>query len=212
MRRLCAVAPISLALASPGFAATLGYELTINDPIFNPVNGNFNVPDFQLTNTSAANLDITNFQLSIGDTAFNFDFVRNPSAFVDPGGDLTPTLNTVGTSNNGVGDDLLDYSFTGFNPGDVFRFEVDVDPDAGGPVQDFRDVFFPTATAFLTFSDGSTLSNVLNPADPNASTYSFGETAPAPVPLPGGLGLLLAALGIGAVALRRRDLPAPTAA
>jgi len=102
-------APALLALgsmaATPAMAATVGYTLSINDPVFNSANGNLNVPDFELVNTSAAGIQITDFSITIGDTDFNFDFVRIQTAFVDPGADLNFTLNTVGLSNNGVGDE-----------------------------------------------------------------------------------------------------------
>lgn len=203
---LCCVLPTS------ALAATLGYTLTINNPVFNPANGNQNVPDFELTNTSQAGAQITGFQLSIGDTSANFDFVRIQTAFIDPGNDLSFALNTVGTVNNGIGDDILDYSFTGFDPGDVFRFEVDVDRDVGGPITDFRDVLFPTATAFLTFSSGSTLSTTLNPADPNSGTFTFEDVTIAPVPLPGSAPLLALAALMSALILRKKPRRARAAA
>ncbi|MEL6641338.1 MAG: hypothetical protein AAFP98_08500 [Pseudomonadota bacterium] len=194
--------------AAPSHATTVSYLLSVNDPIFNSQNGNFNVPDIRLENTSTRpGVSITDFQLSIGDTAFNYDFVRNQAVVIDTNNDLTPTLNTVGTRNDRTGDDILDYSFTGFDPGDVFQFEVDIDPDGPGSVtQDFRNILFPAATAFVTFSDGSTRGNTIDPADPTSTSFIFTQNLPttiAPIPLPGGLPLMLGALGLGAVALRR---------
>lgn len=194
----------SMAFATPAMAVTLGYELTVNDPIYNSANGNLNVPDFQLTNTSQTGAQITNFELSIGNTAFNYDFVRIQNAFVDPGNDLSFSLNSVGTTNDGVGDDTLLYSFLGFDPGDVFRFEVDVDPDTGGPVADYRTALFPTATALVTFEDGSVLSTDFSSADPNSTSLTLAESVIAPVPLPGGLPLMGIAGLIGFVVLRKR--------
>jgi len=200
----------AIAFATPGMAATLGYELTINDPVFNSASGNLNVPDFQLTNTSTDGVQITDFQMTIGNTAFNYDFVRIQSAFVDPANDLTFSLNSVGTTNNGVGDDTLLYSFLGFDPGDVFRFEIDVDPDSGGPSVDYRDALFPAAIASITFSDGTTLSNGFGSGDPSSASQNFGQSVLAPVPLPGGLPLMGLAGLLSFLLLRKR--PAKAAA
>ncbi len=193
--------------ANPAAALSLGYTLSINDPVFNSANGNLNVPDFQLENTSQAGISITDFNLTIGDTAFNFDFVRIQSIFLDTGATLTHTLNTVGFANNGIGDDVLDYDFTGFDSGDIFRFEVDVDPDSGSPSQDFRDVLFPTAIAAVTFSDGTTLSQTLTTSTTSPTNYAFGLAEVVAVPLPGTLGLyLMAGLLGGSVAQRKRTI------
>ncbi|MBM7068746.1 hypothetical protein [Actibacterium sp. 188UL27-1] len=200
-------------ISAPALAVTFGYQMSINDPIFNSTNGNANVPDFQLENISdlGSGIGITDFSLTIGNTGFNYDFVRIQSVFTDPMGDLKATLNTVGTVNDGVGDDLLDYDFTGFDAGDAFRFEVDVDPDSGSPTQDFRQVLFPTALLSVTFSNGSTLSQNLAPANTGVTGYRFAqtETIPAPVPLPGSLALYLSAgLVGGGLMLRRRKMRA----
>ena len=195
---------LALGMAAPAAATTVGFSLSINDPVFNPANGNLNVPDFQLENTSepGSGLQISDFTLTIGDTNFNFDFVRIQTAFNDPGNDLGFTLNTVGTSNNGIGDDVLDYDFTGFDSGDIFRFEVDVDPDSGSPSQDFRAVLFPNAVLDVTFSDGTVLSQNLAPSSTSGSAFSFDEVAV--VPLPSALALYLGGGLIGAGVLQAR--------
>ncbi len=199
---------IGLMASAPAMAATYGYELSINDPVFNSTSGDLNVPDFQLENISdlGSGIDILDFNLTIGDLSFNYDFVRDTNIVTDTGPTLTPTLNTVGTANNGVGDDVLEYSFTGFNPADVYQFEVDVDPDVGTPSQDFRVALFPTAQVSVTFSNGETLSQILNPADTSPSAYTFEQSVtPAPVPLPAGMPLYLGALFFaGALSTRKR--------
>ncbi|MEL6572930.1 MAG: hypothetical protein AAFQ64_14800 [Pseudomonadota bacterium] len=197
-------------VGAPASAMTVSYLLTINDPIFNPRNGNFNVPDFQLTNTSDPGVSITDFQLSIGDTTFNYDFVRNESVVSDPNNDFVFTLNTVGRVNNGSGDDILSYSFLGFDPGDSFRFEVDIDADGAGVVEDVRDVVFPAGSAFVTFSNGNTRGNTFNSVDPSGTSFQFVQNLPttlAPVPVPATFPLLLGALAFGGFAMRRRATP-----
>lgn len=198
--------------AAPASAMTVSYLLTINDPIFNPVNNIFNVPDIQLTNTSTdPTVSITDFQMTIGDTSFNYDFVRNEAVVTDSDNDFVFTLNTVGRVNDGVGDDVLSYSFLGFDPGDSFRFEVDIDADGAGVIEDVRDVVFATGTAFVTFSNGNTRGNTFAEGDPNGTSFQFTQNLPttlAPVPVPATLPLLLGALAFGGVALRRRSAPA----
>lgn len=199
---------IGLMASAPAMAATYGYELSINDPIFNSTSGDLNVPDFTLANMSdlGSGIDILGFSLTIGDVSFNYDFVRVTNILTDTGAALTPTLNTVGTANDGIGDDVLDFSFTGFNPLDVYQFEVDVDPDTGTPSQDYRDALFPTAEVSVTFSNGQTLSQFLNPADTTPVGYTFDQyVTPAVVPLPAGLPLYLGALFVaGAFTVRKR--------
>lgn len=212
-----ALVALGVMASAPAMAATLGYELSINTPVFNSANGNLNVPDFQLENISDAGtgVQITDFVLTIGNTDFNYDFVRIENVFNDPTADLIATLNgtnlefepnTSGPGNNGVGDDAVDYDFTGFDEGDIFRFEVDVDPDAGNPSQDFRDALFPAAQVSVTFSNGSVLSQFLNPSSTSLQGYVFEQTETiAPVPLPAGMPLYLGALMIGGgLAARKR--------
>jgi len=199
---------IGLMASAPAMAATYGYELSINDPIFNSTSGDLNVPDFTLANMSdlGSGIDILGFSLTIGDVSFNYDFVRVTNILTDTGAALTPTLNTVGTANDGVGDNVLQYSFTGFNPLDVYQFEVDVDPDSGTPSQDYREALFPTAEVSVTFSNGETLSQLLNPTDTTPVGYTFDQyVTPAVVPLPAGLPLYLGALFVaGAFTARKR--------
>lgn len=173
----------ALSLSGPAAAAVLGYQLTFNDPLFNTANGVNNVPDLQLTNISdmGSGFQITDFNLTIGDIAFSFDFVRNESAPIDTGDILSATLNAPDFNNNNVGTDFLDYDFLGFDPGDAWQFEVDVDPDAGPVVQDYRQIIFPTGVVEVTFSNGVMLSQTLD-ALPNADSYVFSQSIDVPEP------------------------------
>ena len=193
----------SVLLATPAMASTVGFDLTINDPVFNSASGLQNVPDFQLTNTTDPSLgiQITSFDMTIGDTSFNYDFVRIENVVTDSGDALVSNLLTVGTVNNGVGDDILSYTFSGFDAGDVFQFEVDVDPDTGGPWADFRNALFPNGSVSVTFSNGAVLSQDFTNA--NSSDTSFQFDSVAVVPLPATLPLLLPAGLFGGAVLRR---------
>ena len=204
-----AAAAISASVIAFGFAtdaqaASIGYSLGINDPVFNSAFGNENVPDFTLENISTlSSAQITDFTLTIGDTSFNYELVKSQSAFNDPGADLLFDLKSPDESIRGISSDVIEYNFTGFDPGDIFQFEADVDPDVGVSGQDYRQMLFPTAVLTVGFSNGETLSEILNPGDPNQSSYKFTQTGAVPVPEPSSVGAL-ALLGLGAVATRLR--------
>ena len=193
-------------------ASVIGYTLDINNPVFNTANRVNNVPDFRLTNTSDT-ASITTFSLTIGDNDFHYDFVRSQSAFNDTGAVLSFTLNNPDFTNDHVGDGLIDYVFSGFDPGDAFQFEADVDPHVGNVVQDYRQILFPNALVTVSFSDGNSLSQSLAPADIDLAGYRFGQTfdatqAPRPqvdLPEPGTLALFsLGLTGLGLGARRKR--------
>ncbi|MEO0412138.1 MAG: PEP-CTERM sorting domain-containing protein [Pseudomonadota bacterium] len=190
------------AFAAPASAAMLGYELRFNDPIFNTANGVNNVPDIQLENISdpGTGRRITDFKLSIGDIDFAFDFVREESAIGDGGAPLIATLVTPDLNNDNTGMDFVEYDFMGFDPSEIFQFEVDVDNDDGTFLQDYRDILFPTSVAMVTFSNGTVLSQTLI-ADTSQDGYRFRQTVD--VPEPSTLALFGGVLLAGA-ALRRR--------
>lgn len=193
-------------------ALVIGYTLDINNPVFNTANRVNNVPDFRLTNNSDT-ASITAFNLTIGDTAFHYDFVRSQSAFTDTGALLSFTVNSPDLANDQVGSDALDYIFAGFDPGDAFQFEADVDPDVGNVVQDYRRILFPNAELTVSFSDGNSLSQTLAPADTGLAGYRFAQrldTSLRPqlqsvLPEPGTLALFgLGLAGLGMAARRKR--------
>lgn len=117
---------------------------------------------------------------------------------------MVPTLNDPDTLNNAIGTDEIDYDFLGFDPRDIFQFEADVDEDGTSFVEDYRDVLFPDAVLTVGFSNGETLSQVLNPADTNLTSYEFTQTAKTSV-LESGVTLLKALLGICAFAFWLQD-------
>jgi|GEM_PF-6820177 len=156
----------------------LGYALRINEPPVNSDNGTNNVPDFTLENISSESggMEIKKFTLTIGDTNYNYDFVRSQTAIEDSGSTLEFTPNSPDLVND---DDKMietvDYDFSGFDPGDIFRFEADVDPDVGPspPTLDYRKILFPNAVVTVEFSNGATLSQTLAPVDTGKATYQF---------------------------------------
>jgi len=162
-------------------AGTIGYTLDINNPVFNSLDGNENVPDIKITNTSSTAF-ISGFSLTIGDTNYSYGFIRNESAPTDTNSDLTRT-SPADTNNDGFGVATLAASFTGFDPGDMYQFEVDIDQLTDWHA-DYRYVMFPDAVFTVSFSDGQTLSETLNPGDVNQAGYSFSQTKTDPIPQP----------------------------
>ena len=184
-----------------------GYSLSINDPVLRADFGIHNVPDFRLEKLSTNGAQIVDFNLTIGNPMYNYDFVTLQSAFNDPSNDLTFTLHTPEPGNDGTDSEEIDYDFIGFDPGDIFQFEADVDPDGTQIVHDYRESLFPNAVLTVGFSNGQTLSQTLNPENTNLSGYTFVQTKNT-IPEPGmSLALLGSWLGWNLYNKRSRRKP-----
>ncbi|MEO0762421.1 MAG: hypothetical protein AAFZ09_11530, partial [Pseudomonadota bacterium] len=132
---------VALALAllpAAAQAAVLDFRLTF-DGTGTTIPGTRNVPLVTIENLGDGQIE--SFELTIGDTAFNFDGVYQLS---DPAG---------GTSTIEVGDDLIfgntspvfdsiRLGFTGFDRGEQVSFGLDIDDDSGAVQQDFARVLF----------------------------------------------------------------------
>lgn len=162
--------------------------------------------DFRLENISEwPGVQITSFNLTIGDTSFMYDFIRSESAFNDPGNDLVPFLNSPDFVNDQIGSDEIDYDFLGFDPGDIFQFEADIDRDDGSFPADYREVLFPNAVLTVGFSNGEMLSQILNPLDTTLDGYQFSQTAEKDVPEPSTILGALVCLGLGGAIRRKKS-------
>lgn len=198
MRNALATALVLGGLALPAQASIISVDID------GSTTGLRNVPQFTITNIGAPGSEsLSAFSFTIGDTAFNFDFYRNPS------GDLADTTFNEpflgGTFNqDGVGYDF--FSLSGdLAPGESLTFEVDVDPDSSslGVIVDFTNIFFdngaaPNSIATAVFSNGATRSYEL--PDGLSNTPSFQIAVPVPAALPLMLGGIAA---FGFVARRR---------
>lgn len=173
-------------------ATTTGYSFLIS--------GNANVPTVQLTNTST-NADITGFSMTIGNTAYNFDAAYHEVlGSVGSFTRISPDTNDGG----GVRSDVAAYSFTGFNPGEMFQFQVDVDRDSSNTSEQYYNVLFNNGTApnsllVVSFSNNMTLRGIL--PDYSAGPHAFSQSTA--VPLPGALVLLGSGLA-GLIGVRRK--------
>lgn len=205
---------LALALAAPGVAAagtiTAGWSLTIS--------GNTNVPTFTLQNTSGAGVLLTQFSITIGDTSRHFDL--NDSVLTSPPAGGTMSLAPgFGVSAPNRADEAI-LTFTGFDPGDVAVWTLDLDLDpASNSVQNYRTVMFnngaaPNAVGTATFVSaqfkGPVVVGLTLPDGATTDTsYTFTASQEvavplAAVPVPPALPLLAAALGLFGVVARRR--------
>ena len=192
------LAAATFLIAGTASAATTGFSLQISG-------SNNNLPLLTLTNTGDTG-DISALELTIGNTAYNFDAAYDAMQSV---GSFTFSLDSSldDNFNGGLRSDNVKYTFGGFGAGEVFTFNVDIDRDNSNTTEDYRSRFLPGGSAVVSFDNGIVdgFAFDLTPtADNNSSPYIYSgsSTDVAPVPLPAGLPLLLA--GLGAFGLVRR--------
>lgn len=96
-------------------------------------------PYFELRNTSEEAL-LTQFSMTIGDTAKNFDW----ASLIEASPGVSFTLETVDSAMGGLKSDLLTIKFSDFGAGDFVRFRMGLSADdPGAPfVQDYRTILF----------------------------------------------------------------------
>lgn len=173
-----------LANASP-----ISFDLEIANP---------SVAIFRITNTSAS-AEMTGLALSIGDTDYNFDIVSGFSSLIDSGSNLTPAIIAGDDIQGADGDqtgrfDTISLIFSGFEPGDKFQFQTDIDEDNNNTPEDFDTILFNTGSSIdnawmaVSFSDGlerGTINFTLTNQQSMDGKYYFsaaGETSPIPEP------------------------------
>lgn len=147
-------------------------------------------PQITVTNTSTAGETITDLSISIGNGAYNFDFVHpaDPSEAATGATLVSPNRAdddwwVIGGESNSVV-----WAFTDFQAGESLVFNVDIDWDLAvffGSIEDARAVLFnndffifsvANAVATATFSDGSVASITL-PDGAWAGAYAFSSGA-----------------------------------
>lgn len=172
---------------------------------------------YSITNSSTGAEKVTRFQLNLSTIAigtFCFDTVANTNcngsnnngvAFAATGG-TGATTGLVGSPVVADGSPLLDISFTGFDAGEIFSWNIDVDQVGSAADQTVFGNELIGATAIIDFSDGQRLTGVLAAVAGNADASQFtvtGVTATPSVPEPGSL-LLVGVAIAGLVAAQRR--------
>ena len=87
----------------------------------------FSGDEIAIQNDSVGAWIITAFSVTIGDTGFNYDASNGVFAV----GSGTSVLVSPDGADDGVRSDLLSFTFTGFDPGERFDTDNDIDPDSG---------------------------------------------------------------------------------
>lgn len=152
-----------------------GYELTIG-----PGGSGADTPRLILTNRSER-VEIARFELSIGNTSFNFDIGTLVASQTSAG--VQFTLVSPDGANGGRRSDTLDATFTGLSPGRVVSIATDIDSDLGDSVESFFGIFFnngdaPNSTARVTFSDGRVLTMTLPDGVAVQNLFVFQQSTP----------------------------------
>lgn len=162
----------------------------------------YNMPFIEISNPSDATQAITSFEMSIGDTKFQFSkaFLRkedtNAGAFPANGIDYaiagysTPDIEFESSIDNGGDLLVVDFTDGGLLPGEVVRFQVDIDRDANQPTQklfaDYTSVFFKSdgstdtsqnSEITVTFADGSDVNLVLPNQNVDGAISRFFQSA-----------------------------------
>lgn len=162
-----------------------GYRLTIQAKSGLEAFRAVNEPVMVLENTSdLIGADILEFEITIGDTRYYYDFLSEFGFTTDNfvpatlNGFIPDTVN--GDLNND--DEILFTNIDGFNPTDVFRLVTDIDLD-GSPFtnEDFRSVLFNNGEA------------------PNMAIRVVFDDAEGPIPEPSTVALL----GFGMLLLKK---------
>ncbi len=193
---------VACLVASPALAMPVAGAFSLG------ISGNGNTPTLELTNTGA--VDITSFSMSIGDTGYNIDEIYTISS---SSGTFTSAVILGDQAQSGIRVDIFGIAFTGFGPGDIARWSVDVDVDSSNSSEDYRSVFFnngaqPNSVITVAFADLSsavfTLPDDLDGLDASYLFSAEAESSSTVVPLPAALPLMGAALaGLGLISARR---------
>lgn len=183
-------------------------------------------PNFLLSNTSDAGVDITHFNMTIGDENYNFDRFYTDSNVgystpSTPAGGSAPTFN-LDTDNGGLNYTEVDIDYNGFAAGTASSFRIEFDPNSGDATVNPRTILFNNglsiANSVITIlfmyngTEGKieyTMPDVTG-SGATASVYNFSSSiefqvsAVSAVPLPASLPLFGAGLAVLGLASWRR--------
>lgn len=202
------------ASAAVAEAGTVGYQVRIG--------GGKNAPIIRLINTSTeAGAEITGFKMTIGDTAYNFDYFWLKSSPTMSYSMLTPD-----EVNGGARFDSIEATFSDFTANKWFRIKTDIDIDSHDSKENWHKILYDFSGPYdiednaefeVTFSTGHMLEGYLKDYSVEKKRVRYGRNLtlpsapppppPAAVPLPAavwsGFGLLG---GLGGLKVARKNL------
>ena len=150
------------------------------------IGGDPNTPVVSVINTSTSGEIMTDFELTIGDTDYNFDGVEN---IMPPSGGQVTLISPDDDTSGGVRSDSIVLAITNFDPGEVITFQTDVDRDNSNSTEDFRSILFNNGDGLEAFATGSSpqgdqTSIIALQDDDLRSSYTYTTTG-APLGEPG---------------------------
>lgn len=185
------------ASATPAMAqASLTFQIT---------GDTFNEP-FTITNNSSPGIRITAFGITLI-TPYGFDtvdggFGNDPVPFAPIGG-TAATTGYTGPASFADGSNSLAFTFNNFDPGESFRWNIDVDRSSTVLTVTGRDLI--GSTGYADFGNGLRGTGTFVGLGSTGSQFQINAFAPTPsVPEPATWAMMIGGFGLVGTAMRRR--------
>lgn len=195
------------ALAAAALAAFSSTPAMATGALFFIIDGDTFDQPYSITNNSTAGEKVVGFGITLV-SPFGFDTVNggfgidNATAFA-PNGGSDVTTGYTGPASFTEGTNVIAFTFNGFDPGETFSWDIDVDSAIQATV--FGNELIGSAV-YVDFDNGLRGSGVLEAVAGNSDAAQFviRVVAPTPaVPEPATWGMMIAGLGTVGYAMRR---------